>query len=269
MVRHFWRRAAYTGLPPDEYVFEVKAIDRDLNYSPPVSVRLIVHPPYGQIALVGGLGLALVGLVLTSGYAIWKRRNQHQAERALMQELEEELQTAHDLQMGLMPKDSPQIEGFDVAGRCLPANHVGGDLFQYFPQDGNLAICMADVTGHGMEAAVPVMMFSGILDTQMEVGDTLEELFGKLNRSLCRNLADSRTYVCFSMGELYTATIKFRLSNSGCPYPYHYQTANGEMEKYLRSRSTHILSEFVLIPNIQSKRLSLSQGIASSSARMG
>ena len=136
--------------------------------------------------------------------------------------LEEELQTAHDLQMGLMPKDSPNIKGFDISGRCFPANHVGGDFFQYFPiSDNRLAISLADVTGHAMEAAVPVMMFSGILKSQMELGDSIEDLFGRLNRTLHGTL-DKRTFVCFAMGELDTVTRKCRLSNSGFPYPYHY-----------------------------------------------
>ena len=54
--------------------------------------------------------------------------------------------------------------GFNISGRCIPASQVGGDFFQYFPlSDNSIAISLADVTGHGMEAAVPVMMFSGIL----------------------------------------------------------------------------------------------------------
>jgi len=153
-----------------------------------------------------------------------------EAQRQLIDELEEELQTAHDLQMRLMPTEPPRVSGFDISGRCLPANHVGGDFFQYFPiSDNRLAISLADVTGHAMEAAIPVVMFSGILDTQMEAGDTLEVLFPQLNRSLCRNLADSRTYICFTMGELDSSTRSFRLSNGGCPYPYHYKASLNEI----------------------------------------
>ena len=226
------RRVEYENLKRGSYTFKVIALDRDLVYSEePAEVRLMVHPPYGIIVLTGGLGFALVGLVLVSGYAMKRRRDARRAERALMQELEEELQTAHDLQMGLMPTEPPTFEGFDISGRCLPANHVGGDFFQYFPvSDNRLAISLADVTGHAMEAAVPVMMFSGILDTQMETDDSLENLFAKLNRSLHRNL-DKRTFVCFAMGELDTDTKEFRLSNGGCPYPYHFQSSTGEISE--------------------------------------
>ena len=68
--------------------------------------------------------------------------------------------------MGLMSTEPQQIEGFDITGRCIPANHVGDDFFQYFFQpDGKLSLYLADVTGNAMEAAVPMMMFSGVLNS--------------------------------------------------------------------------------------------------------
>ena len=224
------RRVEYTDLPHGDYVFQVRVVDRDLAYSAkPAEVRLDVHPPYVRIALAGGTGAALLVILLVSGYALRRRRDLHRAERALLGELERELQTAHDLQMGLMPAGPPQISGFDIAGRCLPANQVGGDFFQYYyEKDGGLSICLADVTGHAMEAAVPVMMFSGVLETEIRHGDPLEKLFGNLNTVLSLKL-ESRTYVCFVMGELDPSTRKLRLSNSGCPYPYHYQCTTREV----------------------------------------
>jgi len=220
----------YSDLPAGRYVFEVKAVDRDLNYSDPVALSLTIHPSYRQLALIGGLCLALMGLVAVSGYALRKRH-------ALFVEMEEELQTAHEMQMSLMPAAPPHIEGLDIAGRCLPANHVGGDLFQYFRRDGRLTVCMADVTGHAMEAAVPVMMFSGVLKSQMELGDPIDALFQRLNRTLHATLQD-RTFVCFALGELELrpspgdgATRALRLSNSGCPYPYHFCAATGEVSE--------------------------------------
>ena len=151
-----------------------------------------------------------------------------EAQQRLIDEMEEELQTAHKMQMNLMPTESPEISGLDIAGRCLTANHVGGDFFQYFPRDGKLALTLADVTGHAMEAAIPAVMFSGILDNQMEIGGSLEELYARLNRSMHRNL-DSRTYVCFTMAELDLKTRTARLANGGCPYPYHYRAADNSI----------------------------------------
>ena len=101
-------------------------------------------------------------------------------------ELEEELVKAHEMQMRLMPESAPQVAGFDLAGECRTATHVGGDFFQYYDLDQNrLSISLADVTGHAMEAAIPVVMFSGILRSQMEMDSPLEELLDRLNTRQC------------------------------------------------------------------------------------
>ena len=73
-------RVEYTDLPVGEYTFEVKAVDRDLNYSEePATVKVTVHPPYGLIALWSGLGVSLLGLVLASGYGIRRNRERNRA----------------------------------------------------------------------------------------------------------------------------------------------------------------------------------------------
>ena len=54
--------------------------------------------------------------------------------------------------------------------------------YGYFHRDGQLHVALADVTGHDMEAAIPVVLFSGILDNQMETPKPLEELCISLNR---------------------------------------------------------------------------------------
>lgn len=177
-----------------------------------------------------------------------ERATREAAERRLA---EEELQTAHDMQMGLMPEGSPRIEGLDIAGRCLPANHVGGDFFQYFERDGRLSVCLADVTGHAMAAAIPVVMFSGVLESEMHHGESVEKLFGhlsdilhrenqpgegmvrlfrNLNRTLHRSL-NVHTFVCLVMGEFELTGRTLRVANSGCPYPYLYRAAERTVQE--------------------------------------
>ncbi len=179
-----------------------------------------------------------------------------EAQRQLIDEMEEQLQTAHDLQMGLMPTEVPHIPGFDFAGRCIPANHVGGDFFKYYPLPQNrLGGVLADVTGHAMEAAIPLLIFSGILETQLERGGSIEELFARLNRSLHRSLP-GRTFVCMTMGELDPATRRLRLLNGGCPFPFYFRAAYGEVEELplaayplgVREETSYPLGEVQLLP---------------------
>ena len=143
--------------------------------------------------------------------------------------LSSELEKAHDMQMQLMPETTPSIPGFDVAGTCLPANHVGGDFFQYFSKpDGRVVLTLADVTGHGMEAAIPTVMFSGILNIEMESTVTPDVHFSRLNPSLYRTL-NRRTFVCCTMADLDPVQRLVRIANGGCPYPYHYRASTGDV----------------------------------------
>jgi sigma-B regulation protein RsbU (phosphoserine phosphatase) len=112
----------------------------------------------------------------------------------------------------------------------------GGDFFQYFRLSHHrLAMAMADVTGHAMEAAIPVVMFSGMLKSETGHGNPLDNLFGRLNlNQLFNNLNqplcetwNKRTFVCFLMGELDIFSRTFSFANSGCPFPYHYRAATG------------------------------------------
>jgi sigma-B regulation protein RsbU (phosphoserine phosphatase) len=167
-------------------------------------------------------------------------QDRDQAQQQLIEEMEKELDTAHDLQMDLMPSQPPSVSGCDFAGRCIPATHVGGDFFQYFPlAHDRLAIGMADVTGHAMEAAIPVVMFSGILKGETRYNNVLDRLFGQLNlEDLFFNLNNtlyeslhSRTFVCFAMAEFNAKNGSLRLSNSGFPYPDHFNAADGSINE--------------------------------------
>ncbi|MFC1525571.1 SpoIIE family protein phosphatase [Candidatus Latescibacterota bacterium] len=218
----------YEDLPLGSYTFEVKAVSQDLDYSEAAAMELRVVPPYARLTLQVGLALSLAGLVLAASYGLRRRRDQRRAEQALMRDMEEELQAAHDMQMGLMPTGSPDLEGISIAGSCTPANDVGGDFYQYFESEGGWSASLADVTGHSMEAAIPAVMFSGVLDKQMEFPSGLEERFASLNRSLCRSLGE-HTFVCLSMVDVDPAAGTMRLSNCGCPYPLHYLAGTGEI----------------------------------------
>ncbi len=214
------------NLPAGTYRLEVRARGESELWGKPIGLDFEVLPPWYATAWAYlGYAMAFAGCLLGTVKITQRRLDRRRA----VQEMEKELQTAHDLQMGMMSHEKPQIEGFDIAGCCLPANHVGGDFFKYFAlPHGRVAGVLADVTGHAMEAAVPMLMFSGILESQMELGGTVEDLFSRLNRSLYRTLP-GRTFVCLQMGELNPSDLTLRLSNSGCPYPYHYRASTGQV----------------------------------------
>ncbi len=144
------------------------------------------------------------------------------AQADLIRELESELEKASRLQMGLMPTEAPKAAPLEICGLCIPANHVGGDFYQYYSSEGHLSVCLADVSGKAMDAAIPVVMFSGILNSQMEDDRPINERFERLNRSLHRSL-DTRTFICFEMAKFDAVGRTVHYANAGCPYPYWYR----------------------------------------------
>jgi signal transduction histidine kinase/ligand-binding sensor domain-containing protein/CheY-like chemotaxis protein len=77
-------RVEYTGLPRGDYVFEVKAVDRDLNYSEtPAAVRVQVHLPYERLGLWSALGLAVLLIVWQGGRVVRRDRRLERQNREL------------------------------------------------------------------------------------------------------------------------------------------------------------------------------------------
>ena len=107
---------------------------------------------------------------------------------------------------------------------------MGGDFFQYFPRVDDLTLVLADATGHAMEAAIPIVLFDGVLESQMLQETDLKTRVERLNTVLHR-LMKRRTFVCMVMGELVPASRRLRLVNAGCPYPYHFRAAEGTVHQ--------------------------------------
>lgn len=69
--------------------------------------------------------------------------------------IERDLQVAHEIQRILLPCKSPEVTGYEIAGVNLPAKHVSGDYFDYFPvDDGHCGVAIADVSGKGVPASL-------------------------------------------------------------------------------------------------------------------
>ena len=227
------KRKTFTNLSSGFHTLQVRAMDNDGNIdSTAERFKFEILPPvWRQSWFLGLIILFLSTTVFLISRVVVHTRDRDRTQRELIrtqaqlvEEAQKELNTAHDMIMGLMPKTGPQIQGLDIASQCLPATHVSGDFFQFFERENTLIVSLADVTGHAMEAAIPVVMFSGILENQMETDHDLGTLYANLNRSLCRIL-ERRTFICFLMGHLDFTTHTFQYVNAACPYPYHFQSA--------------------------------------------
>jgi len=135
-------------------------------------------------------------------------------------EMRDELQTAHDMQMGLLPQAVPDLVGYDLSGRCIPANSVGGDYYAYRWLDKKktkLGIVVADVSGKAMEAAVTALRFNEMLRYECEGRTDPAEILDGLNASL-EDQIDLATFITCCVAVLDVSTGEVQVANAGhCP----------------------------------------------------
>src|SRR6201996_1190472 len=82
--------------------------------------------------------------------------------------LHKELASARQIQLSILPTHLPQIEGLDIAARYIPASSIGGDFYDFIVIDEqHLGILIADVSGHGMAAALISSMLKIALSAQV------------------------------------------------------------------------------------------------------
>ena len=222
-------RVLLENLDAGTHKLEVRAMDLAFNVdaTPVVQEFEVLAPVWQRPWFVGLSGFSLLVVVLTTGYAFQKHKRWRVAQARLIRELETELQEAHDMQMGLLPRDPVREQGFEVVGRCLPANHVGGDYFTYFWLDDDrqiLGFGAADVSGKAMQGAVRAMQLSGMLHYEARAERPPIDVLRNLNVVLQEQF-DAASFVTCCLGTLYLQSGKVVLANAGHPYPYRVSAA--------------------------------------------
>jgi hypothetical protein len=103
--------------------------------------------------------------------------------------MQKELEIARNVQVGLLPKTSPKISGFDISGTCLPAKEVGGDYFDFVKLGpSKLGIAVGDVSGKGVPAAIYMTLTKGILQSNAEENISPKIVLNKVNKLLYRTI---------------------------------------------------------------------------------
>jgi sigma-B regulation protein RsbU (phosphoserine phosphatase) len=132
---------------------------------------------------------------------------------------EQELQRAREIQQSLLPKEIPQLQGIAVATAWRPAQAVGGDYFDVLQLYGNrLAICIADVSGKGVPAALLMASVQASLRASVRELDSPARVCGIVNGMLSESIAANK-FVTFFCGVLDGNARTFRYCNAGHPYP--------------------------------------------------
>src|SRR6476620_981049 len=158
---------------------------------------------------------------------------EQEAEAATRQRFEQELEVARLIQQNFLPKELPNLPGWQIAAFYRPAREVGGDFYDVIPlPDGRVAFVVGDVTDKGVPAALVMSATRSVLRASaprlIEPGVVLE----RVNELLCPDMPPKMFVTCL-YGWLEPATGHLRFANAGHDVPY-VKTAGGVEE--LRAR---------------------------------
>ncbi len=134
--------------------------------------------------------------------------------------IERELELARHIQLTALPSTFPAFPNrneFDLYATCTQAKSVGGDFYDFFLTDENhLSFLVADVSGHGVPAALFMMRSMSIIRGLARSGYTPLDLVTETNRVLCEgNSANMRVNLFYA--ELEISSGKLSFVNAGPP----------------------------------------------------
>jgi phosphoserine phosphatase RsbU/P len=146
--------------------------------------------------------------------AIENNRSQNEIASQLQRQ-GREIEEARAIQLGFLPKEIPQIAGYEIAGAWQPARVVGGDYYDVlsFGED-TLGLCIADVAGKGMPAALLMSNLQAAVRGLASPAMSPEILCERLNTLIYRNIASDR-FITFFYAQLDRASRQIRYSNAG------------------------------------------------------
>jgi sigma-B regulation protein RsbU (phosphoserine phosphatase) len=97
-----------------------------------------------------------------------------------------ELEMAREIQLAILPSETPKIRGLDIAARYLSMSSVAGDFYDFIVVDEqHVGILIADVSGHGLPAALIASMLQVSLAAQFAHAAEPGRVLAGLNRALC------------------------------------------------------------------------------------
>ncbi|HEX8797659.1 MAG TPA: SpoIIE family protein phosphatase [Terriglobales bacterium] len=100
--------------------------------------------------------------------------------------IQKELETARLIQQSILPESVPHIDGLDIAARYVPMTSVAGDFYDFIVVDNrHVGILVADVSGHGMPAALIASMLKIALAAEADHAADPAKVLDGLNKALC------------------------------------------------------------------------------------
>ncbi len=175
----------------------------------------------------------LLAIISAQSAQIIENARLYEEEQALVR-MREELRLASEIQLDLLPKVMPQISGYDVAGLSIPAEVVGGDLFDFLTIEGDrLAFCLGDISGKGMPAALLMANLQATIRGQSVLKASPKDCLSRSN-TLLYQTTDPQKFATLFYGVLDIQKHELCYCNAGHERPYHLSSGSDQTGKLVR-----------------------------------
>ncbi len=147
--------------------------------------------------------------------------------------IEQELKVARSIQQASLPKEVPELEGWQISPRYRPAREVGGDFYDFLElPNGHLGLVVGDATGKGVPAALLMSTTCGMLRAVALSLNSPGAVLERVNEALSARIPANMFVTCF-YAILDPKSGSLTYANAGHDLPYLHR--NGEAEE-LRAR---------------------------------
>lgn len=180
--------------------------------------------------------------------------NKRLARKELEQQaLQRDMEIAKNVQNYLFPKDLPKTDKIQIEAYYQPCRTVGGDYYDYITleHENQFVVCIADVSGKGIPAAILMSNFQAVLRTISRTAENPIDVVNELNYQLCMN-ANRENFITFFLAVYDYDKKDLRYINAGHNPPL---LMNGKPEIEKLTIGTTVLGAFEPLPFIDMGRI--------------
>jgi sigma-B regulation protein RsbU (phosphoserine phosphatase) len=187
----------------------------------------VLHANLVGLAVIPGRNVEPIGFlffVCTLGYLVAQRIF---AREESLFAIQKELEIAEQIQASILPRDVPRLAGLEIAARYLPMSSVAGDFYDFLViERGRLGVLVADVTGHGVPAALIASMLKVAFASQSAHADDPARVLTGLNQALCGKFEEHFVTAAYLYVELEAKMIRY--AGAGHPPLLYSNRAHGD-----------------------------------------
>ena len=167
-------------------------------------------------------------LIEQSAFALANAMSHQEASKNRLDQ--QELLNASQIQKVLLPDRDPDVLGFIVAGKNIPARTLSGDYFDYFKlPGGQFGAVIADVSGKGLGAAMITVMCRTLMRAKSQTADSPSAVLAAVNRQIAPDIREDM-FITMSYVVVEADGSKLTLSRAGHNAALLWRKATGKVE---------------------------------------